>query len=93
MMAAKNNKAKALEILEGKPIQIPQNLKQQHEAQKETKLESPIHENIIDIPQEEVQINDHVIDIGEYFLELKCKSTLLEYVGATDCIKDKVSNC
>ena len=52
-----------------------------------------MREHIIEIPQEEVQVNKHVIDIGEDSLELKCKSLWLKYVEAIDCIKDKVSNC
>ena len=50
-------------------------------------------EHIIDIPEMEVQDDEHVIDIGEDSLKLRGKLTWLEYVQAKDCIKDKVSNC
>ena len=42
MVTAKNQKAKVVESLEGKPIKILQNPKQNHEAPKEAKLEPPI---------------------------------------------------
>ena len=58
----------------------------------ETKLEPSMQEHIIDIPPVKVQVNKHVIDIGEDSLELRSKSSWLDYVGAADCIKDKVRN-
>ena len=93
MVAAKNKKAKSVESLEKKPIWILQNPKQNHEEPKEAKLEPPIQEHVIDILQEQIQVYKHVIDIGEDSLDLRCKSLWLDYVGAADCIKDKVSNC
>ena len=73
-IAAKNKKAKLVESLEGKPIQILQNPKQNHEGPKEAKLKPPIQEHIIDIPQEEIQVYEHVIDIDENSPEPRCKS-------------------
>ena len=52
-----------------------------------------MQENVIDTPQEEVQVYKHVIDIGEDYPKIRCKSLWLDYVGAANCIKDKVRNC
>ena len=74
MVVAKNKKAKAIESLEGKPIQILQNPKQKHEAPKDAELEPPMQEHVIDIPQEEVQVCKHVIGFGKDSPKLRSES-------------------